>query len=742
MALLDIYAGLQFSNIAHYLGLAGGVLPGQTTNCPHCGCYAWTIYHDYHSAAEWYHCRQCKAAGSVLAMAADCLGTSEVEAINYLASRVGVSFTPHDRNIFEQERNTQKKFQQAWHTARGHMRVLCAARRHRLHTLGWHPAATVSPERVASSISRLFGFLSVAQSRRYFSRAFGGLPGTLVIVPYFRTPSEINSFSLFAPQREFTVATTLGEKSCEDVGFAGLQLLPETLSSQLIVTSMLSPMVMLQIHNFRDSHAALPLLAYRASATALPANPWQQLRFRTLTFWEHRLTAAVLHQAVALNAKITLLGPAEYCAQTAIEGGEWWRWIHHEPAADIVAKLHRNARCPEATIRTWGKSASPDEKTRLLKDAEWHSSEIYNLVRQTARVSIKATAGKQITFFSRGSRQRITLTEKNGQWYDRLNQVRLAGVLRITHLVVRPTGNEYVGKLNWAKRSIPFRVQVKSANWAWLENFALQHKILLHVTATAVQQQSRIKLLQDEFCPFEAACHFQPPEVVTGLWRVGWDGSGFQFCTAKLRNGVFSQNPEFTFPADSPGPPRTQSRLTAATAEALACDTDEMEAIWTLTMAVALQVAAPAWSLPSKAVFVIRETVDVSLNELYSRLYVQPGHYKNWPHRWPRRLDNFQNAQVHDKTNFFVVTGIPSSRGTFVDLILADLRTITLCPRLLPRSASTVILHYLRHLSTQTCPKSPTWRKLFDFTVAKFCEIFPDEAHPRIRAAAKRLKLK
>ena len=62
-------------------------------DCPYCSAHSFAIHQDNRNLEEWYYCYQCKATGSVIAMAAERLGMEETEAIRYLADQLEQSIS-------------------------------------------------------------------------------------------------------------------------------------------------------------------------------------------------------------------------------------------------------------------------------------------------------------------------------------------------------------------------------------------------------------------------------------------------------------------------------------------------------------------------------------------------------------------------------------------------------------------------------------------------------------------------
>jgi len=749
VSLLDIHAGLQFQTVAPLLGLEPTAKYTVNAKCPYCGSNAWTIYQDNRNLEEWHYCSQCKVSGSVLAMAAEHLGLTESAALDYLAEKLNLNISSTDRKAFEKNQDFRRRFKLAWAEAQENMRYIRREQHQYLQSLGWQRPSTMGLERFLEGPGQLYGLLSSDVANKHFRNIFGKTQSMMAVVPYFRTPTDIGAFACFPQHREVFITCPTGYSSAYltgEVGFAGLPLLDQSQSQHIVVTSMLSPMLMLQMHNFNNSRIPLPLLGSRFGVWRYREKQWSVFSGRNLVLWERKPTANILHQAMMTDASLTFLGPDSTRQQPEeVSGSRWWSWVHHQPATDGISKLIRNASPYERALKNWARTATPKEKINLLQDAEQYSTQVYDFVHKTVQPSAQSNFGRRITVAvtARGGVQGVggntVLIERKGKWYSRSGHVRLAGVLRINYIVVRKNSREYVGTLTSGKKTANFRVPIKKANWTWLRNFALENQILLQADIFMNQYNN---LKSENFCPFDAACRFQAPEVVRGLEEVGWDGEGFQFQHTKLVQGTFRQIPDFTFAEDVPGPQQSQCRLTDEVCTSLSRDNPEMEATWALALAVALQVTASCAGLTTQGIWIERKQVDAGLSMLYHRMDIRRGGYNQWIHKWPRRLDNWTNIQKYDATGFFVTAGKTPKNAVRRELILIDLVDLMLEPRLFSHSADKIVLNYLRHFTQLPKPKAKDWKAWLEFTSQQFREVFHFASQERINAAIKRLDLR
>ena len=751
MSLLEVHAKLSFQKLAPFLGLSN---TKYTVNakCPYCGSYSWSVCQDNRNLEEWHYCSQCKVSGSVLAMAADCLEVPETEILDVLLDRLGLTITDNDRSDFENTRKYRKQFKFVWAEAQENMKFLRQPEYQYLYNMGWQKPAAMGLERFIEGPCQLFGMLKSETANAYLGSVFSkSSRPMLAIVPYFINSTVIGGFACFPKHREIFVTCHRDNKEfClpGEIGFAGLQLLDQLQSKHVIVTSMLSPMIMLQMKNFNTSKVPLPILSSRYEYGTLSETQWSSLGGRNLILWEHKPTSAMLHQAMMTNANIAFLGPNKNRDRFKESiGTRYWNWVHHEPAVDTLNKIIRTARPFEHTLNNWSRLAPWEEKIELLKDAEQYSTPVYDLVHRSLKPGFNSEFGRRITVptRSRSSDHLVGYTvviERQGQWFNRTGHVRLAGILRVEHILIRENSREYVGYLKTDKKQINFQVPVKNANWSYLNNLLIENEILPRSGRLVLHSSNNQK--NENFCPFDAACRFEPPTIVRGLEKIGWDGEGFQFRRSRLINGVFHSIPDFTFQDGVPGPQLTRCQLTKDVCTSLARDNIEMEATWALAIALAAQVTAACVGLPTYGILINCSKIDAAISALYNRMEIRRGDYKHWPHGWPRRLDDFKNIKQYESTGFFV-TAMCNLKKTINEIIVVDLQKLELQPRLFSYSADKIVLNYLRHF-TQLRTKMPVgsvknWENWIKFTSKQFCELFKFAEKKRLDAALKRISV-
>jgi hypothetical protein len=750
VSLLDIHANITYSVIAPLLGLEP--LPKYTVaaECPYCGAHAWAIYQDNRNLEEWHYCSQCKATGSIIAMAAERLEMTEIETVRYLAEQLN---RPLDFRAIENYRSSldlNRRYRQLWDHARERMRQPTDEELKFLSYLGWHQRSAMSIDRIMDGPAQLYG-LAEAQAARTYLRSVSNKSfrkrEVLAVVPFYKTPTAIGGFACFSPTRTiFTNNGTHCETIKGDTGFAGLQFIHRVQSETVIVTSMVTNMIQLQMHHFSSNMTPLPVLSWRQSSVSAVQRQWAVLDGRKIILWEREPTAAMLHQALMSNANISFVGPTTKRQQPReVKGQRWKAWIRHDPAIDICRRIVSSSRPYRQALKNWARLATPQQKIKLLQDAEAYEEHTSDLVRSVLSPKVGVCVGRRVTVGTSGNRDRpghsssqTVVIERDGKWYNQSGKVRFPGIMRVTHIVVRTSGEqEYVGYLKVDGQKFDFVVPKKQASMAWICRFGTDNGAFMqtdHYKTTLGKFQS------ENFNPFEAAMRYEVPQMVKGLDHIGWDGSGFQLKGARLFQGVFHSNPEFKLPADVPGPKQSNCKLREEVKTALQKDGVEMEIVWAMAIALCAQITAPAVELHPFGIWIHRQKCDLFLQTLYNRFEIWRGDYIGWKHLWPRRLDRWHGAVEKDDTGFFVTHYQLRPPAKVQELLVVEANDSDLQPRAITHSADKIILNYLRHFTRQTHEFPGNWENWKNYTVEQMKEAFSFVDTAAFREASDRVK--
>jgi len=740
VSLLDIHAGLTYAAIAPVLRLEPVTKYAVLAKCPYCEAHAWTIHQDTRNLEEWHYCSQCKVNGSVLAMAAERLEMAQDDALRYLADRLGMTLTFDHLKAYHKSQHYAKQLRETWQQVQ--KSNLSREEFQLLHQLGWHNSVPVSPARFAAGMGQLYGVTNSSVIKERLDSHYRGGKNLTALVPYYKAINQVGAFYghtgireyFFAPPHVGVNAHAVGE-----YGFAGLPFLLQSQSNTLVLTTMLHVMMQTHAHNFNYNDTPLPLLAWRQHQAGGAERQWSSLGGRDLVLWERTPTAAVLHQAILSDARLSFVGPeTDHQQPQEVSGKRWWAWVHDDAAPVVCERIVRSSRPYEHALKNWARISAPADKARLLQDAEQYSPRVAELVRSVVGTAARTTVGMRVNIpagnlrGAGGSRTYTALIERDGKWFDLQGNIRLPAILRITHTVVRANRKkEHIGYLEHDGRRYEFRVPEAKTTWTWLRDFALENGIPWHVDATA----------NSSFCPFDAACRLQPPELTVGKDQIGWDGTGFQFRNAFLVDGVFTQIPDFILPDDVPGPKQHFAKLHDDVKEALTREGPEMKIMWSFAMALCAQVTAPVLDMEPLSIGLKYPKNDLFLGALYSRFGITRNDYRDWPHRWPRWLESYNKAVTLDDTGFFVARLALDSKPKRYGSMVLDLGDEELAPRAITHSADKVVLNYLREFSTNLPTTPVNWHTWLDETSRRMRKLFPWVRTTALREARQRIIL-
>lgn len=766
MSLLDIHSLITYSAIAPYLGLEPTAKYSVTSTCPYCGAQAWTINQDNRNLEEWHYCYQCKASGTLIAMAAERLEMSEVEAMQYLAEKLNTRIDYEDLKQFQKSKAHAAKYTKLWDFASKNMLQPSREQIKFLKHLHWRPTQ-MSTDQLLAGPAKLFGLihpkhankiLGVTEQRFEGERKRLRVKEVCVVVPFHSSTTNISGVDLVCPSQTLHLQATAYSPYKSAAGFAGLPLLMDSTSDTVVVTSMLTNVMQLQMRHFGSNVNALPLVGWRQpfipknmkDKSPAPKRKWTQMGGRNVVLWERAPTAAIIKQALLENARLSFIGPTTSRQNPKEVGGvRWKQWVCHDPAIDIWRRVVRSSRPAEQAVKNWIKRSTPAEQVRLLEDAESYDQETADFVRNLLSSKVERNVARRVKVVPKQDSWCI-VSERAGKWYQLDGKEVLPGIVRVTHVIARLGGKqEYAGYFQAGEDKYPFHLPVKEATLNWLKEFIIASGVYIDQINT-----------HKGFCPFRAAIQLEEPEVVRGLTSVGWDGEGFQLRKAKLVDGVFRQNPEFKLPPDAPGPRRDHCKMTEAVKIALQKEGPEMEVVWSTATALCAQITAPAVGLPGFPIYLYRNVTRKELKEheprkpgrpwpecdpfvyaLYNRFEIRMGDYKqDWPHKWPRRLMQLKRALKCDGSGFFVTRGNLSNPKT-TDIVVVNAADKDLEPRKVTHSSDKIVLNYLRHFSTLDVEEGYTWEEWLGQTHRWMYDAFPFVETGAFRKAMARLEV-
>lgn len=758
MSLLELHSCISYLSIAPLIDMEPVSKYAVSVNCPYCFAKSLSIHQDNRNLEEWYYCYQCKATGSVIAMAAERLKMPEQACIQYLANQLGQTISPKSLDNYYKSCEIRRKHLKLWEYASSRNLNPTPQEIDYLKFLGFQLRTPMSQERLAAGPHKLYGLSHADAVKAYLGKGRAGSfrkKDPIAVIPFYRTPSIIAGFSCISPNKRIDTNTNASNQNARSIakgepGFAGLQFLSKFQSESIVATSMLPNMVRLQMHHFSSNMNPLPLVSWVQQPVCTVQKQWSILSDRQLIMWEKFPTAAVVHQAMMCDAYVSFVSPPSRRTNPyEVDGQPWKKWIRKVPAIDSFRKIVSSAKPIEQALKNWARIATSGEKVKLLQEAEQYEERTADLVRSVINPKIANKVGKRVrvgsvdkkkavsgsqTINKTHSRSFTVIVEKDGMWYDRDGKVRLPAILRVTHLVVRPDGEtEYVGYLQVNQNKFEFHVKQKDANSTWLKTFGLHSGVLLEEDFTWYSKSS--------FNPFDAAMQFEKPEVVPGLTRIGWDGTGFQFKSAKLVDGKFLQNPDFKLPPDAPGPNTAFCALKATVKDSLARKCKELEVTWALALALCSQVTSPCVGLEPSSVWIKRKKSDLFFQTLLKRFQIKKGAANPWNHYWPRRIDARTKALKETEDNFFVSRYVHTPGQSITHATVVEANDENLEPRLISWSADKIVLNYLRRFTSENHNFDGSCEEWLELTKDKLISYFDFASSETILKGCARVKI-
>jgi hypothetical protein len=764
VSLLDVHVNITFSAIAPYLDLEAVAGLPVSTKCPYCKANSWSIYQDNRNLEEWHYCSKCKVSGSIIAMAADLLDMSEVEALQYLSEVVGRPLAATSIQDYVKFQEQQLVYRKLWDISRNGLLCPSPEQVKLLKKKKWVPRTNMDSERILSGPGMLYGIVTgyelfSALKISHSTTSGLGRREDYIVIPYFKAPGRITGFYLTSQKRRVYWGSLRrfkkykGDGLSGEHGFVGMQFVGQWQSSSVVVTSLMSAALQLQVRNFSSSLNPLPILAWRRPPSDATQLQWTGLAGRNLVLWEPEPTGAIVHQAVLSDAKLTFAGPHRVADKPRV--GKYNQWLREKPALDIWRQVASSAKEPEDALRTWARSASPEQKVKLLADAEMCGQDAAKIVRRSVSAKVSLQVAKRALVPTRAikgshaatqhgltsQRHSAVVLEKDYKWYSPDGKVRFPLIVRVTHVIVKPDGSqEFAGYIQNNKIKIDYHVPEKQATTAWARDFAIMQGMWA-IGDTSKTSDDRIGESDIfKFNVFQVALSFHTPKLVKSISSVGWDGSGYQFKAAKLLNGQFFQNPEFKLPVDAPGPKVSQCRMRDEVKIALKRTGKEMEVVWALGLALCAQITAPQAGMPVYGIKVKRQRHDVFLAKLFTLFDLKKGKNKGWEHNWPRRVLSLKTVLSQDDTGFFVCRCVVTKEQT-EDLIEVNIMEEKLQPRRITHSADKIVLNYLRHVSSLDLKPMESWNDWVNQTYDRMRQVFDFVDNDAITAAKERVKI-
>lgn len=722
MSLLDIHVSLTYNAIAPLLGLAPTSHHTVAAKCPYCSAYSWSIYQDTKNLEEWHYCSQCKANGSVLSMAAELMGLPIATAIDHLSTLLHVNISDDAKESYQRGLSFYSFCNDFWNKARDNMKRLSYAQIKLLHELKWHNIHDMSHERFMQCTGRLYGILPRNFVRDTLKYYFPETTDHVVVVPFYKLPHRISGFLFATPTVEkFYGNPSVGIHAFErgEHGFAGMQFLNEMNSDCMIVTPMISNMIQLQMHNFSTSNLPLPILGWHKPATPIRQEQWASLSGKEIIIWEKIPTAMAIHHAILTKAKMSFVGPEMFGDVKNVKGDNWFKWIHHDPAVDIVKRIMTNAKPFNYAIKNWVRVASEEDKTKLLEDSCKFSGQVSEFVRSVLDPKTRIFVPKYINapIMPRKNMPNSTghtvVIEKDGKWFGKKGNIRFPGIIRATHLIIRPNRKkEYVGYVLFNEEKIPFKVTHNNATMRYFLDKILSSGNYAHIEYMGNAFRDR---KGESFDPIDVACRFEYPEVIAGLDRIGWNGTAFLFKNIRIEKGRIHAHYPHIFEDDVPGIKQDCGIIQTWAKEILSRDNAIMELVWAFSIAICMQVTSEAVGIEPNSICFIRKLINPFIRNLALKLEVGFSSSPFWLHKWPRYIHQAAIGKYKASDNYFVI----ECQENEVPLNCTSINMLDLKaePRFISQHVDKIILNYLKEFTKQDSLTINNQQELLEYTV-------------------------
>jgi len=509
--------------------------------------------------------------------------------------------------------------------------------------------------RTRSGPARLYGVVGSKRVERCFQptaghtlqqsrhRVFKGAGWhDVVVVPYFQNPGRISAFmfvgrqcstedQVFKPLRLSAKCSQSGS----DSGLAGLDgLLPE----QGHVIAMGNPLLMLrlQTRHFNTSLIPMPLVTWHPDT-----RNWQSLNGKRLVFWTALPTPELLIQLDDTDAELAVFGPTTK-NQRKLSG-----WLRHFQTVDFERRTLEQAMPWREAIKGWMRKASDTVINRLTSSAAQHSDRAAELLGSCDAARRARAPRLQIKTAVIDGHQYV---ERNGVLYKKKGvseQKVLPGCVRISKIVTRESGVEYIGYIKHRRAKIPFKWQDGGLT------------IQGHLTKIGVENGFHVSTTKKRDW-LQVFLAFSNPEVLRGKEAIGWDGERFQFKSFSIKRGAgkIRQHCPDLYPEDAPGPHRP-FKIRDEMIPRLSQQGIEAEFFWALSISVLRSVISPSEGLETPATLVSGDRCQSSSEAVFVRLGVQErllrrvegprswvGELK-WPHQYPVVVKMGKDVKIH-----------------------------------------------------------------------------------------------
>jgi hypothetical protein len=649
---------LVWNQILPLLGVPaeGSALP-TTVPCPLCTTGRCCVYQDPVRSSQWYHCDDCGLAGDAVELLCQAWHLGVCAALRK-ANSLGIDFPPtalleataasYTTNRIEPRQRALAFWQRAQqHFSGGESSTIRGFQ----HQLGLRSTVTEHLLIGSASIQAVRSLLhpSAEGDKKRKTHYFKGKHwGDVLVFPFWDLPGRLCGFlfigrSLTAPHdfiyRMAPEFSQMGRRPAPME--AGLAMLPAALLSSAdfghdTLFVMDDPLLALRLQ-FRWLRANLvpaPIVVIYADNQFQTMRVWDWCPRTEVLFWSPQLNGRLLAAARRANAQISTL----HMSPQSLESN-----LHHWSAAGWLRAIRR-ARQPWHNVLQKVLRQLPDARAEELllsmglPDAEQHAFATTcdtDLRQRLERILVDRPQARQIVY----GRHRVI--ERDNSWYLDNGRQICNFVVRIERILQTDAGRTYYrGVVCCEGKTAPFLERAdfvdKRGLWSWCRGHIVRHGL-------------GIPIFNIGWCrhALELALRFCPPQLVSGVDRIGWDEMRQQFSFptfAITRTGtVVHDHPGLFSDPSVPGkllkPPEA---LGTREVEALSARNDETRILFAATAAVAANIVAPA--VNAKPMGTILDGVGAQGIGRMAAAYLgcpeiqqpTPDELGNVPYSWPR----------------------------------------------------------------------------------------------------------
>jgi hypothetical protein len=547
-------------------------LPAQAS-CPLCSDGVITVYEDFVVGGQWHHCPNCNSSGDLIELASRAWNLS-IQATIVKLGRTGFDLPLEEQPIekfIEQHVEYRQRLAKLWDDARTQM----LAPSHELEKLKdkFKLHSAVPKDRWQKGPGSLLGSMDTQTIERTFAPGVmlhadengqrsspsehaifqGGDWNDALVLPYYDLPGRISGFLFVgrsgrSPDDFVYRRANLGPRGnqyCSATAEVGLAMHPEAIEVAanwnhfVVATTLPMTGLSLQMRNFEQSQRALPLIVWTDSLSgadrpqnrqrAKTTNAWQMLGNRQVIFWMPEFCLATIKQAIAINGRISTVGPRNYNARNLKD------FIRRYTPQGLTTHIMDSSKdWPSALSKSFGNMSNTvierhcermqldgiDVEQAIKKCSSDAQQRVRGVLRQAPQRTVQTTNGGWIV-------------ERAGQWHLRHSSLGTEsmisdGIQRIDCLLNHDRTKKPIarGRIIYEQTEVKFQEpleRIEKGGFHWMREVLLQKGVGFLRFPTNHRGQM-----------VEVANIFHQPTIETAITAVGWNEKYRQFVFPKF----------------------------------------------------------------------------------------------------------------------------------------------------------------------------------------------------------------